>query len=74
MTLLLLPILLKFQEKDILYGKGSITNEEAEDIVHHVYETFNTRRKKLEVQAADAEDLKMLEDIEKSILGRNKEQ
>lgn len=67
-------ILLKFQEKDILYGKGSITNEEAEDIVHHVYETFNTRRKKLEVQAADAEDLKMLEDIEKSILGRNKEQ
>ena len=60
--------LLTFQEKDILQGHGSISNTEAEATVKHVYDVFNARRKQLEAQEADAEDLKILEDLEKSII------
>ena len=60
--------LLTFQEKDILQGKGSISNAEAEEIVRNRYDIFNAKRKQLDAQNADAEDLKMLEDLEKSIL------
>ena len=60
--------LLAFQEKDILQGHGSISNAEAEKTVKQVYDVFNARRKQLEAQEADAEDLKMLEDLEKSII------
>ena len=60
--------LLTFQEKDILQGKGSISNAEAEDIVKGIYDTFNANRKQLDAQQADAEDIKMLEDLEKSII------
>ena len=60
--------LLTFQDKDILQGHGSVTNEEAEAIVRQVYDTFNAQRKQLDAQTADAEDLKMLEDLEKRII------
>ena len=60
--------LLTFQEKDILQGHGSISNTEAEATVKQVYDIFNARRKQLEAQEADAEDLKILEDLEKSII------
>ena len=60
--------LLTFQEKDILQGKGSISNIEAENIVKGIYDTFNAKRKQLDAQQADAEDIKMLEDLEKSII------
>ena len=60
--------LLTFQEKDILQGMGSISNAEAEDIVKGIYDTFNAKRKQLDAQQADAEDIKMLEDLEKSII------
>ena len=65
--------LLTFQEQDILQGKGSISNAEAEEIVRSVYDTFNAKRKQLDAQIADAEDLKMLEDLEKSIVANSKE-
>ena len=54
--------MLTFQEKDILQGKGSISNTEAENIVRSRYDSFNTKRKQLDAQMADAEDIKMLED------------
>ena len=60
--------LLTFQEKDILQGKGSISNAEAEEIVRNRYDIFNAKRKQLNARDADVEDLKMLEDLEKSIL------
>jgi len=60
--------LLTFQDKDILQGRGTITNEEAEIIVHQIYDTFNAQRKLLDAQQADAEDLKVLEDLEKKII------
>ena len=60
--------LLTFQEKDILQGTGSITNYEAEETAKQVYDIFNTKRKQMEAQAADADDLKMLEDLERRIV------
>lgn len=65
--------LLAFQEKDILQGKGSISNAEAENIVHGIYDNFNAQRKQLDAQQADAEDIRMLEDLEKSIVKKQKE-
>ena len=64
--------LLTFQEKDILQGMGSISNAEAEDIVKGIYDTFNSKRKQLDAQQADAEDIKMLEDLEKNIIEKQK--
>ena len=60
--------LLTFQEKDILQSAGSITNYEAEETAKQVYDVFNTKRKQLEAQKADADDLKMLEDLERRIV------
>jgi hypothetical protein len=60
--------LLSFQEKDILQGKGSISNEQMEARVRQVYATYDTHRRQLDAQQADAEDLKMLEDIERNII------
>ena len=60
--------LLTFQEKDILQGTGSITNYEAEETAKQVYDVFNTKRKQMEAQTADADDLKMLEDLERRIV------
>ena len=66
--------LLTFQEKDILQGADSMTNYEAEETAKQVYDVFNTKRKQLEAQAADADDLKMLEDLERRIVEQdNKE-
>jgi len=63
--------LLTFQEKDILQGKGSVSNAEMESIVRKVYDEFDTNRKHYDAQLADAEDLKALEDIERSIVEQN---
>jgi len=65
--------LLTFQEKDILQGRGSVTNEEAEQLAKHIYDAFNAKRKQLEAQKADEDDLKMLEDLEKSIINNGGE-
>ena len=59
--------LLTFQEKDILQGAGSITNYVAEETAKQVYDVFKTKRKQMEAQTADADDLKMLEDLERSL-------
>lgn len=60
--------LLTFQEKDILQGKGSISNAEMEAVVRRAYDDFDASRKLYEAQQADAEDIKALEDLEKSII------
>jgi len=66
--------LLTFQEKDILQGKGHISNEEMENMVRQVYTTFDAQRRKTNALQADAEDLKLLEDLERSVKekGKNK--
>lgn len=64
--------LLTFQDKDILQGNGSISNAEMESIVRKVYQEFDTNRKHYEAQLADAEDIKMLENLEKDIIEQHK--
>ena len=59
--------LLSFQNKDILQGKGSITNEEAESVDRQVYDDFNAKRKQLDAQTADADDLRLLDELAKKI-------
>ncbi|MBR3123737.1 MAG: virulence RhuM family protein [Prevotella sp.] len=64
--------LLTYQEKDILKGSGSISNRAAEHIVGQVYDAFDAKRKHLNAQAADDVDMKILEDLENSIIVRSK--
>jgi len=64
--------LLTFQDKDILQGNGSISNAEMESIVRKVYQEFDTNRKHYEAQLADAEDIKLLEELEKDIIEQHK--
>ena len=62
--------LLTFQEKDILQGKGSVSNTEMENIVRKVYDEFDTNRKHYDAKLADTEDLKALENLEKNIIDK----
>ncbi len=55
--------LLTYHGKDVLQGKGSISNAEMEQIVYETYEIFNAKRKQLEAVQADQEDIKMLEEM-----------
>lgn len=64
--------LLQFQGMDVLQGKGSVSNAEMESYVKNVYASFDAKRKQQEAQQADADDLKLLEDLERKIINQNK--
>lgn len=53
--------LLSFQGKEVLKGKGSVSNQQVEEWVKDVYETFDARRKSFEALKADQDDIKELE-------------
>ena len=55
--------LLTYHGKDVLQGKGSVSNAEMEQLVNETYEKFNTKRKQLEAAQADQDDIKMLEEM-----------
>lgn len=59
--------LLMFQDKDVLKGKGSVSNAQMESIAHKCYDEFNAWRKQIESKEADEQDMKMLEDVENRI-------
>jgi len=42
--------------------------------VREIYADFDTKRKRLEAQQADVDDLKLLEDIEKRILNQSNDE
>ena len=63
--------LLMFQNKQILQGAGSVTNAEMERIAKERYEQFNERRKQQLLQAAEAEDMKELQQLEADVKKRN---
>lgn len=58
---------LTFNDKDLLQGKGSVSNAEMEKNVVAIYEKFNARRKTQEALEADQEDLIILEDFNNRI-------
>ena len=53
--------ILSFQEKDILSGKGDVSNEQAETKAREEYENFDARRKEYDALQADQDDIKELE-------------
>ena len=55
--------LLKYRKKKVLSGKGSISNQQAEDKAREEYGTFDARRKQFEALRADQDDIKELEDL-----------
>ena len=55
--------ILSFQEKDILNGKGAISNDVAEAKARMEYDEFDTRRKKFDALQADRDDIKELEEL-----------
>ncbi len=56
--------LLDFQDKPLLKNKGKLTNAQMEAKVKAIYNDFNARRKMLEAQEADAEDLTLFDDLD----------
>ena len=65
--------LLSFQGKDILIGKGSVSNEQAEAKARIEYDGFDIRRKQSDALQADQDDIKELEELSKKIPGRGRE-
>ena len=58
--------LLDFQGKEILSGKGSVSNDQAEVKAREEYEVFDARRKRFDAIQADQDDLKELEELSAS--------
>ena len=64
--------IITFNKKNLLIGKGSITNEQMEQYVETVYDNFHEKRKYFELQQADAEDMEELKQLEEKIKNKIK--
>ncbi len=62
--------ILEMNDKEILRHKGTITNAEMEKLARKIYEKFDTKRKQYEVELADKQELKEIEDMEKKLKTR----
>jgi hypothetical protein len=58
---------LEFNEQEVLNHAGKVKAEVAKKIAKERYDEFDSNRKKSEALAADEEDLKELEEIEKRL-------
>ena len=63
--------LLEFNDYPILQGAGTRSAEQARAAAHERYDLFDTQRRQADALAADAEDLRMLEGLEKTMKGRS---
>ncbi|MAG65288.1 MAG: hydroxyacid dehydrogenase [Pseudomonadales bacterium] len=59
--------MLAFNDQPLLEGAGSVSHEHMKNIVADRYETFDQQRRAIEAQAADADDLKEIEQLEKDL-------
>jgi hypothetical protein len=59
--------MLASNDQPLLDGPGSVSHEAMKTIATERYEDFDTQRRKREAIAADAEDLKAIEDLEKEL-------
>lgn len=64
--------LLEFNDHPVLQGSGSRSADQAKAIAHQRYDLFDAQRRQTDALAADAEDLRMLEDVEKAVKGSGK--
>lgn len=55
----------EFNERPLLTNAGSISHERMREIAHERYAAFDAKRRKAEALAADAEDIRELEAVEK---------
>ena len=56
--------IIEFNDKKVLDHKGEVSHAQMEEKVDAIYEKFNTQRKKLDAQKADAQDLEELKQLE----------
>lgn len=54
-----------FNERPLLKDAGTVSHERMQQIVHERYAVFDAKRRKAEAVAADVEDIKALESVEK---------
>lgn len=59
--------MLESNEQPVLKGAGSISHDDMKSIANARYETFDQNRRSEEVLAADAEDLRQIEDMEEQL-------
>lgn len=59
--------IIEFNDKKVLKGNGSVSNEQMKTIVKKVYDEFEVKRKQYDAQQADLEDLKEIEELEAHI-------
>ncbi len=64
--------ILELNDKEILKNKSSISNAEMKKQAKAIYEKFNTKRKTLDAQLADQQDLAELKKLEDKIRTTNK--
>lgn len=62
--------IIEFNDKELLKGYGSISNEQMKKMVTSVYETFDSKRKTIDAIKADNEDLKELQQLEEKVKTR----
>ena len=61
---------LEFNERDLLTHVGKLKVRVVQNLVAERYDEFETKRKKAEAIAADEEDIKELETLEKKLTKR----
>ena len=59
--------IIAFNKKDLLVGKGSVSNAQMEEFVEKVYIEFDQHRKQYELQQADEQDMQELKRLENNI-------
>ncbi len=59
--------LLRFSDKAVLQGPGEVSREEMLKIAQQRYEDFDAQRRTTEASAADADDLRVIEDMEREL-------
>ncbi len=62
--------MIEFNDKEVLQGYGSISNEQMKKMVESIYTTFDEKRKKYEAIEADNQDLEELQQIEAKVKKR----
>lgn len=64
--------IIEFNDKPLLTNTGKISNTQMEKMVSKVYESFDSKRKKIDAEIADNQDLEELKQLEKSIKNKKK--
>jgi hypothetical protein len=62
--------MLEFNDQPILKGPGKISHSRMEQVASSAYEAFDEQRRLADAEAANAEDLSQLEDLEKNLKKR----